>query len=157
VRRINIVSSLIIFAISIVGLVWLIPGHVPTRHDAGDLPPNLMPMLSMAIFALAGLLLGISAWRKSGDTLDESQFSEAAETLGFQKRESLNLLVWLGTSAIYWLLLRFVGFEIASGITIAAGMIYGGLRNWWIISVAAIFIPVLIARLFWHILSVSLP
>jgi hypothetical protein len=116
-----------------------------------------MPIISMAIFALAGLLLGITAWRNSSDNLDESQSSQAAEILVFQKRETVNLLVWLGASAIYWLLLKFVGFEVASGIVIAAGMLYGGLRNFWIISVTAILIPVLIAKLFWFILNMSLP
>ena len=65
-RRINLAASLLILLIAALALGWLIPNYVPAAHDAGDLPPTLVPLLSMAVCALTALLLGISAWRRSG-------------------------------------------------------------------------------------------
>ena len=65
-KRVNLAASLIILLIVGIAQGWLIPNYVPSAHDAGDLPPTLVPMLSMAVCALTALLLGISAWRRSG-------------------------------------------------------------------------------------------
>ena len=58
-KRVNLAASLIILAMVGIVLGWLVPNYVPSAHDAGDLPPTLVPMLSMAVCALTGLLLGI--------------------------------------------------------------------------------------------------
>ncbi len=140
-RRVNLAASLIILVM--VGLVlgWLVPNYVPSAHDAGDLPPTLVPILSMAVCALMALLLGISAWRRSGDVPDETQDDEAAEQLIFGLKEAANLLLWLAAAAV----------------TIAAGTVYGGIRNVWIIISCTLIIPLLIDKIVWYGLNIRLP
>ena len=156
-RRVNLVASLRILVM--VGLVlgWLVPNHVPSAHDAGDLPPTLVPILSMAVCALMAILLGISAWRRSGDVPDETQDDEAAEQLIFGLKEAANLLLWLAAAAVIWLLLKYVGFLAAAAVTIAAGTVYGGIRNVWIIISCALIFPLLIDKIVWYGLNIRLP
>jgi len=94
-KRVNLAASLIILLIVGIAQGWLIPNYVPSAHDAGDLPPTLVPMLSMAVCALTALLLGISAWRRSGHVPDETQDDEAADQLIFGLKEAANLLLCL--------------------------------------------------------------
>ncbi len=156
-RRVNLAASLIILAM--VGLVlgWLVPNYVPSAHDAGDLPPTLVPILSMAVCALTALLLGISAWRRGGDVPDETQDDEAAERLIFGLKEAANLLLWLTAATVIWLLLKYVGFLAAAGVTIAAGTVYGGIRNVWIVISSALIIPLLMDKIVWYGLNIRLP
>ncbi|CAB1065737.1 hypothetical protein D1BOALGB6SA_10536 [Olavius sp. associated proteobacterium Delta 1] len=156
-RRVNLVASLIILLIFGIVLGWLIPNYVPSAHDAGDLPPTLVPILSMAVCALMALLLGISAWRRGGDVADETQDGDAAEQLIFGLKEAANLLLWLVAAAVIWLLLKYVGFVAAAVITIAAGTVYGGIRNAWIIIASALIIPLLIDKIVWYGLNLRLP
>lgn len=156
-RRINLTASLIILLMAGVVQGWLIPNYVPSAHDAGDLPPTLVPMLSMAVCALTALLLGISAWRQRGDGPDETRDDEAAEHLNFGLKETVNLLLWLGAAAVIWLLLKYAGFMAAAAVTIAAGTVYGGIRTVWIVLASTIVIPVLIDRIVWYGLNIRLP
>jgi hypothetical protein len=156
-RRVNLAASLIILLIAGIAIGWLIPNYVPSAHDPGDLPPTMVPILSMAVCALTALLLGISAWRRSGDVPDEAQDNEAAERLIFGLKEAANLLLWLAATAVIWLLLKYVGFMAAAAVTIAAGTVYGGIRNVWIIIGSALIIPLLIDKIVWYGLNIRLP
>ena len=156
-RRLDLVSSMVILVLSGIALFWLIPNHVPTRHDAGDLPPNLIPMLSAGILAFAALLLGISAWRKKDTETDDDQKGEAFEEMGFGLNELGNLAILLAASGVYWLILKHVGFEVASGVLLVAGMWYGGLRKIWIIVGTAVIIPLFISQVAWYTLHIKLP
>ena len=156
-RRVNLAASLIILLIAGIALGWLIPNYVPSKHDAGDLPPTLVPMLSMAVCALTALLLGISAWRRSGGVPDETQDDEAADQLIFGLKQAANLLLWLAAATVIWLLLKYVGFMAAAAVAIAAGTVYGGIRNVWIIIASAVIIPLLIDKIVWYGLNIRLP
>ncbi len=156
-RRLDLISSLIIVGLAGFALIWLIPNHVPTRHDPGDLPPNLMPLLSAGALGLAGLLLGISAWRKKEKDFDAAKMNEAAETMGFGLTELKNLGVILAASGVYWLIMKYAGFEVASAILIAAGMWFGGLRKIWLMAALAIVVPVLVSKIAWYTLNIKLP
>ncbi len=156
-RRVNLAASLIIFVIVGMALGWVVPNYVPSAHDAGDLPPTLVPILSMAVCALTALLLGVSAWRRRGDVPDETQDDEAAEQLVFGLKEAANLLLWLVAAAVIWLLLKYVGFLAAAAVTIAAGTVYGGIRNLRIIISSALIIPLLIDKIVWYGLNIRLP
>lgn len=156
-KRVNLAASLIILLIVGIAQGWLIPKYVPSAHDAGDLPPTLVPMLSMAVCGLTALLLGISAWRQRGRVSDETQDSEAADQLNFGLKEAANLLLWLAAAAVIWLLLKYVGFVAAAAVAIAAGTLYGGLRNVWIIIASALIIPLLIDKIVWYGLNIHLP
>jgi len=156
-RRINLAAALIILLIVGIAQGWLIPNYVPSAHDPGDLPPTLVPMLSMAVCGLTALLLGISAWRRSGNSSAESQNDEAAEQLIFGLNEAANLVLWLAAAAVIWLLLKYVGFMAAAAVTIAAGTVYGGIRNVWIVIGSALIIPLLIDRIVWYGLNIRLP
>ena len=156
-RRVNLAASLTILLITGIALGWLIPNYVPSEHDAGDLPPTLVPMLSMAVCVLTALLLGISAWRRSGEVPDETRDDEAAEQLTFGLKEAANLLLWLAAAAVIWLLLKYVGFMAAAAVSIAAGTVYGGIRKVWIIIASALIIPLLIDQIVWYGLNIKLP
>ncbi len=156
-RRVNLAASLIILLMAGIVQGWLIPNYVPSAHDPGDLPPTLVPILSMAVCALMALLLGISAWRRNADVPDETRDDEAAEKLIFGLKEAANLLLWLAAAAVIWLLLKYVGFMAAAAVSIAAGTVYGGIRNVWIIIASGLIIPLLIDKIVWYGLNIQLP
>lgn len=156
-KHVDLAASLIIFAIAAMALGWLVPNYVPSAHDAGDLPPTLVPVLSMAVCALTALLLGVSAWRRRGDAPGKNRDDEAAELLAFGLKETANLLLWLAAAAVIWLLLKYAGFMAAAAVAIAAGTIYGGIRRVWIIIASALIIPLLIDRIVWYGLNIQLP
>lgn len=156
-RRVDLVASIIILTISAVVLGWLIPNFIVTKYDAGDLPPTLIPSLSMGVCALTGILIGISAWRRKDDRHQNSQEDETIEKLSFGIREAGNLLLWLAAAGIVWLLLKFAGFEVAAGAVIAAGAIYGGIRNPIVVILAALIIPQVIDKAVWYGLQIRLP
>ncbi len=111
----------------------------------------------MGVCALTAILLGISALRRKDDSHQDGQEDEAAEKLGFGIREAGNLLLWLAASGIVWLLLKYVGFEVAAGAMIAAGAIYGGIRNPLVVILAALIIPQIIDKAAWYGLQIRLP
>lgn len=156
-RRVNLTAALIILLIVGIAQLWLIPNYVPSAHDPGDLPPTLVPMLSTGMCGLTALLLGISAWRRRGDAADEKPDSEAADQLIFGLKEAANLLIWLAAAAVIWVLLKYVGFMAAAAATIAAGTLYGGIRNVWIVLASAIVIPLLVDKIVWYGLNIKLP
>ena len=156
-RRINLVAALIILLVVGIAQLWLIPNYVPAAHDPGDLPPTLVPMLSMAACGLTALLLGISAWRRRKDAADENPEDEATEQLIFGLNEAANLVLWLAAAAVIWLLLKYVGFMAAAAVTIAAGTVYGGIRNVWIVIASALIIPLLVDKIVWYGLNIQLP
>lgn len=156
-KRVNLTAALIILLMVGITQLWLIPNYVPSAHDPGDLPPTLVPMLSTAVFGLTALLLGISAWRRRKDATDDDPDGEAAEQLIFGLKEAANLLLWLAAAAVIWLLLKYVGFIAAAAVTIAAGTVYGGIRNVWIVLASAIIIPLLVDKIVWYGLNIRLP
>ena len=156
-RRLDLISSAVIIILAGFALLWLIPTHVPSRHDPGDLPPSLVPFLSAVVLGVTGLLLGISAWRKRKIPADGTKMNEAAETMGFGRKELGNLLLLSAAAGGYWLLMKLAGFEAASGALIAAGMWYGGMRKLWVVGVSAVAMPVLVSQVCWHALNIQLP
>jgi hypothetical protein len=156
-KRLDLTAALIILLIVGIAQLWLIPNYVPSAHDPGDLPPTLVPTLSMAVCGLTALLLGISAWRRRGDAAVENPDGEAAEQLSFGLKEAANLLLWLAAAAVIWLLLKYVGFMAAAAATIAAGTVYGGIRSVWIIIASAVVIPLLVDKIVWYGLNIKLP
>ena len=156
-RRVDLVASITILMVSGLALGWLIPNFIAAKHDAGDLPPTLIPSLSMSVCALTGILIGISAWRRRDGRGQGREEDKAAETLAFGIREAGNLLLWLAASGIVWLLLKFIGFEVAAGAVIAAGAVYGGIRNPVVVILAALIIPQIIDKAAWYGLQIKLP
>jgi len=156
-KRVNLAASLIILLIAGIALGWLIPNYVPSSHDPGDLPPTMVPVLSMSVCALTAFLLGVSAWRRSADVPDETPTDEAAGKLVYGLKETANLLLWLAAATVIWLLLKHVGFVAAAAVAIAAGTVYGGIRNVWIIIASALTIPLLIDKIVWYGLNIRLP
>ena len=156
-RRVDLVASIIILAFSAVALGWLIPNFITTKYDAGDLPPSLISSLSMGVCALTAILLGISAWRRNGWNHQDNQKDDAPQTLFFGIREAGNLLIWLAAAGVVWLLLKFAGFEVAAGVVIAAGAVYGGIRNPIVVILSALIIPQVIDKAVWYGLQIQLP
>jgi len=72
-------------------------------------------------------------------------------------KEAANLLLWLAAATVIWTLLEYVGFMAAAAATIAAGTVYGGIRNVWIVLASAIVIPLLVDKVVWYGLNIKLP
>ena len=75
----------------------------------------------------------------------------------FGIREAGNLLIWLAAAGVVWLLLKFAGFEVAAGVVIAAGAVYGGIRNPIVVILSALIIPQVIDKAVWYGLQIQLP
>ena len=156
-KRVDIVASIIILIFSAVAFAWLIPCFIATKHDAGDLSPALIPSLSIGVLAFTAILLGISAWQKKDGSHQDVQEGDEGDTLSFGIQETGDLVLWVVASGIIWLMLKFVGFEVATGITIAAGAVYGGIRSPTVVILAALIIPQVIDKAVWYGLQIMLP
>jgi len=153
----DLAAAIVILAFSAVLLVWVIPNFISTKYDAGDLPPALIASLSMGVCALAALLLGISAWRRKDDKHRDTPKDGAGEKLYFGLREAGDTLLWSAAFGIVWLLLKYAGFEVAAGVVIAGGIVYGGVRNPIVVILAALIIPQVIDKAVWYGLQIRLP
>ena len=113
--------------------------------------------MTREICALTGILIGISAWRRKAGRQQSRQADEADEKSAFGAREAGNLILWSAAAGIVWLLLKFAGFEVAAGAIIAAGAVYGGIRNPIVVVLIALIVPQIIDKAVWYGLQIRLP
>ncbi|WP_439256545.1 tripartite tricarboxylate transporter TctB family protein [Lonepinella sp. BR2271] len=145
--RQDLVGAVVFLVVSAV-IWWLIPSQIVLSHD-DPINSQTFPRLIIGLMGLCSLILLIKElikWgRKQPVKMVELQF----------KQESRSLMVLL-LLALYWGLMHWLPFAIASMLFSAAMLRFCGCRNWRYYAIVAAVI-VMISVLFEYVLNVSLP
>lgn len=155
-RQTHIWSSVVISVIMLAFLFWIIPNNTSPPDSDLDLAPSFIPSLAVTVTLLLAVLLGVTALltRKREEGLHE-EFGEEASGMGWAEFKNLGL--WILVSIGAWFGTVHVGFEPAMTVFLAIGLIYAGMRNYWLTAIIAIATPIILSQAAWHIFTTELP
>ena len=158
-NKTNLWCAAFLIAFSLVLIGWVIPNYTSAPQSDLDVRPSFIPNVAAGVILfLACLMLYNSLKRvkaEQEDVIDDEEFGDEASGIG--REELLNLVLWLITSAAAVILLGILGFSIVSGLFLIGLMWYAGQRNWIILILVGIIVPVAIWQLTWHAFSIQLP
>lgn len=113
-------------------------------------------MLAMTVCLLLSLILAYKNFRiGKAEEGPHDEFGEEASGMG--RKEFANIALWMGASLTAWLIMRFVGFEPAMTLFLAATLYFAGLRNYVLMACIAIFVPIILSQFTWHVFTVQTP
>jgi ABC-type multidrug transport system fused ATPase/permease subunit len=87
--------------------------------------------------------------------MDDEEFGDEASGLGLE--ELLNLGLWTISATVTVILIGILGFSIVSGLFLIGMMLYAGQRNWIILLLVGVIVPVAIWQITWYAFSIQLP
>jgi hypothetical protein len=158
-KKTNLWSAAFLIAFSLVLLGWVIPNYTSDPQSDLDVRPSFIPNVAAgAILFLACLMLYNSLRRAKAeqeDVVDDEEFGDEASGLGLE--ELFNLVLWVITSTVTVILIDILGFSIVSSLFLIGLMLYAGQRNWIILILVGIIVPVSIWQITWHAFSIQLP
>ena len=140
----------------LVFLVLIIPHYTYPPDSELDLAPSFIPSLAVVVTLLLAVLLGIMGLlsHKTDDDLHE-EFGEEASGVGLQEFKNFGL--WILVSIGAWFGTKFIGFEPTMAMLLAAGLYFAGLRNYRLMVVIAITIPIVLSEGAWYVFVSELP
>ncbi|WP_306113861.1 MULTISPECIES: tripartite tricarboxylate transporter TctB family protein [unclassified Roseovarius] len=155
----NIAASVCLATLSLFALAYLIPVHVAVRDGSGQgLSAQFMPRLSaIAVLVLSlSLLAGVVLRRVRGlEAIAED--NEDNEIQGFGQREISNTVLLALGCAGHVVLLQYVGFVIATSLTLAACMWFGGFRKPVWLLILCVGFPIALKQILWSALYITVP
>ena len=155
----NIAASACLAALSLFALYYLIPVHVAVRGglDQG-LSAQFMPRLSaIAVLVLSLSLFAGVVFRRIRGLEGIAEDNEDNEVQGFGGREISNTLLLALGCAGHVALLHVAGFLIATSLTLAACMWFGGFRKPLWLLILCVGFPFALKQLLWSALYISVP
>ena len=155
----NVIASTILTLFGMYVLYYLIPGYIPVPEgiDQG-LSARFMPTVAIGALTFFSFLLGLNIFiRKVRGLGPIPEDNEDNEEQGFGLRELTNTLLLLFGSALYVAMLSTVGFVLASSFGLMVSLYLGKVRNWILIAVVSIGIPLALSQLLWWGLTIQLP
>ncbi len=155
----NLVASTVLSLFGVFALAYLIPDHVTASGgDDQGLGARFMPTVAVGALTLLTAILGLNVFIRQVRGLGAiPEDNEDNEDQGFGAKEALNTLAMLFGAALYVGLLTTVGFVVSSALALAACLCIGGTRNWWLVAVLSIGIPLALTQLLWWGLTIQLP
>lgn len=148
----DVLTAIVFLAFSALYYFYLIPTWVvssmPEVHiGQATLSPDLLPRITIVLFAIVSVTLGTSALRKKSDGIIEK-----ADRNTFFKVISVFLMTYTYIYALY-----LVGFLIASPVFVVALVTFFGFRDWRYIVPLALLFPTTLSYFFWYSFQVILP
>jgi putative tricarboxylic transport membrane protein len=156
-RRTDILSGLVLAALSLFLLVWLIPANTSPPQSENNLSPAFLPTVAAIVMLVLATLLALVSWtteRADGDRPHE-EFGEEARGIGLA--EATDIAVWSAFSFAMMVGFLTIGFIPTAVPALALMMIYTGARGPVTIAAVAIAVPVAIQQVAWHAFTVQLP
>ncbi len=155
----NLVAASVMTLFGVFALAFLIPDHVPaSAADDQGLGARFMPTLAVGALTLLTCMLGLNVFIRRVRGLGPiREDNEDNDDQGFHGKEALNTLAMLLGSALYVALLSTMGFVVSSAIGLAACLLLGGVRNWLLIAVLSLGIPLALSQILWWGLTIQLP
>ncbi len=145
--RLDFLSGLVLAVLSVVALVWLIPGFVPSADIPGQMSARFFPSLTAWVVLVCAVGLMIANRR-----------FVTGSTQGRGRLILTELAVWLVCGTVLMALVVWVGFIAAGIAAILGGAYVSRYRARPILILAlAIGLPILLDQLVWHVFTVQLP
>lgn len=155
-RRTHIWSSVIISLLMLVFLLYLIPNYTSPPDSKLDLKPSFIPSLAVAVTLVLSIIMGVTAFlTKQSDSDLHEEFGVEASGIGWL--ELKNICLWSMLSGGAWYGTTYIGFEPAMAVCLAIGLIFCGLRNYWLTALIAILTPIILSQLAWFVFTAELP
>jgi len=138
-------------------IFWLVPNNTVPATSEFDVSPGFVPYIALGTILLYSVILLVHALRQPTKEGDESDDEFGAEATGVDARVLANLLILTVVSMLAWLGIKYIGFEPAMTVMIAAIMYYVGVRNWLTIGLTAVFAPIVLSMCAWYFFSTQMP
>lgn len=156
-RRTDILSGLVLAALSLLLLVWIIPANTSPPQSENNLSPAFLPsvaaLIMMALAALLSLVSSLTAGKDAGTPHEE--FGDEARGVGL--REIADIGIWSAFAFAMMVGFLTIGFLLTAIAALALMMIYAGARNPITITAVAVAVPVALQQISWHAFTVQLP
>jgi len=144
---VDIAAGLVLAAMAVFALLWLIPENTEPAMSEFDISPAFIPKLAAwAVLLMSAGFVAHRLWRRPAPADDVSGAAVLSE-----------IAVWAGVGGLTVLGITTVGFLPTAIVLVAAGMIAGGARRWWLVAAIAVLFPLLLDQAAWMIFTVDLP
>lgn len=144
----NVITSLVFIAI---GLYAVVASYgFRTVNNTAVQPATFPRVMAWAMIICAAVVLVMNAVKMGRDT-------EKAASLSLKDRGIRGALICFVVSFAYYLLWEPVGFFILAPITMFALMYLIDMRNYVMMAIVAIVLPLVMWLLFYKVLSISVP
>ena len=147
---VNIVAGTLLAAISLWVIYSLIPNNINQISGENDISPSLFPNLTARFLLGLSLVLVIL----NGLKLRKRGISDVG---GDGVWILLQTIVWFLMATLIYLFLPIAGFLIVSGILITLIAVTTQYRNYWMIAVLALLMPLITSHIVWLVFQVELP
>ena len=148
----NVQESIVVFLLGLaLGAYSLISFHTARVQTRWIMSPYLFPLL-LSVFAV---LLSVSLFGEGRFEVGEAR--RGAEQTKPAKLKLKNVLVVVLMGVAYYVLISLIHFIPASMVFLAAMIWFLGERRWWMITLVAVLMPLVLYALFALGLSVRLP
>ena len=142
------VMGLTLAALSLVGLVWLVPTHVSSEAAAYDVGPAFFPKMTLYIVLVLSLIMALfAAIGRQAAAIDGSTL----------RRGSAEAAVWFFVSVAVLVLIPRIGFiPVAIGLLVVAFLVARE-RVWWRIALLSVAVPFATAFFAQSVFQVTMP
>lgn len=156
-RKTHIGTALFLIPVCLFCIFWLIPTYTVPATSEFDVSPGFVPYIALGAMLFYSIILLFSELRKKAANEEEQDAEFGSEATGVDRRVLLNLAILTVVSILSWLGIRYVGFEPAMMVLVAAIMYYVGVRNWLTIGLTAILGPIVLSMCAWYFFTTEMP
>lgn len=156
----NLSAGCFLIAFSIFSHLWLIPQYVAGADSSEYISPAFMPNIAASLMIVFGSAIALGACialRKNTFGAQSHEDSEENEYLVFGRAEIVNVVLLCALAAGYLFLLQQIGFVISSSLLLAFLIRFCGYPNLVVTGLIAVFLPLGVEQLLWHVLDIPLP
>ena len=143
-RTNDIWSAVVLFAGSLLLLLWVIPSQADDASAIG-LPPSFLPNVSAVTMAAMAVILFVQTYRRAD-----------ISPPGMVARDWLDLLGWGAASLVMMGLLKWVGFLAAATFIVAVALLTVRYRGIVLIAGVSVGSAVVIQQLLKHTMGIVL-
>ncbi len=144
-------SGMFMIAAGLLLLTLIIPNWVtePSRVRVAALAPSYYPrLIAVCLVGIGAAVLGSAFFGKAGPA--ESASDRRPDAM-------LRTTAILAMLTACFLSLEWLGFVLASAITVALALLLGGERRYWLIGAIALLLPFLLYLFFLKIARIPIP
>ena len=140
--------GLALVALSLIGLIWLVPANVNTGAADFDVGPAFFPRMALYVLLVLSLIMALFAaiGRQAAAVSGATVLRGTAETV-----------VWFGVSVAILLAMPRLGFLHVAILLLVVAFLVARERRWWRIGLLSVAVPVLSALFAQGVFQVAMP
>jgi len=150
----TIQDAMTILALSIVlGIYCLVKFYTASVKTEWKMSPYLFPIL-ISVFAL---LISVSLFADGRHELKTIERNDAIEPESVMRGNNIKIVAVIGLSAVFFILMKYIGFIIGSAVFLLSMFLLLGERRWWLIIILSTVTTGVLYVAFAVFLNVRLP